>query len=285
MTVCSAPVGPASTDKVSGPAATVFSVKATGSSWHRVLGLIVYVRVFVSISTLNRACSHERKVWLRVSWHHPFKFTSVFGEGREAVDVEFCTCAGRIRHTFPRSIAEHHPTDSPTKRNSTPPPAETMKPVLEAKVNGRLAQLWPAPFCPVLCQPLFFIYVSQTCQKKLSAATDPTYPNGSERKPRTHLLTSKGMVLFARFTGGFLEKKCYKQQGTIQLSSLLPVVHRYRADVSLGRFAKPDWPRATSCSLWFCFRKARGIVFWLVCELEVKYYSTSAVFWDKIQKI
>lgn len=138
----------------------------------------------------------------------------LFWGGEGAVDVEFCTCAGSIRHTFPRSIAEHHPTDSPTKRNSTPPPAETLKPVRETKVNDRLAQLWPAPFCPVLCQPLFFIHVLQACQKKLSAATDPTYPNGSERKPRTHLLTSKGMVLFARFTGGWvLEKKMLQARG------------------------------------------------------------------------
>lgn len=60
---------------------------------------------------------------------------------------------------------------------------------------------------------VFHLRLTDLSKKKLSAATDPTYPNGSERKPRTHLLTSKGMVLFARFTGGFLEKKMLQATG------------------------------------------------------------------------
>lgn len=39
----------------------------------------------------------------------------------------------------------------------------------------------------------------------------------------------------------------YRQQPQ-QLDATLPVIHRYRADVSLGRFAKADWLKATSCS-------------------------------------
>lgn len=62
--------------------------------------------------------------------------------------------------------------------------------------------------------------------------------------PHTHLLTSKGMMS-AGFSG-WMNEQNYNQRNIIKLSSLLPAVHRYRADVSLGRFARADWLRATS---------------------------------------
>lgn len=166
----------------------------------------------MSISTLNRTCSHERKVWLRVSWHHPLKFTSVFWGGRGAVDVELCTCAGRIRHTFPRSIAGRASSShrlankkklhTPSRRDTEARPWDQSERVLGTTLTRSIL---PCALPAVIIHPRLTDLSKK--KKKLSAATDPTYPNGSERKPRTHLLTSKGMVLFARFTGGFLGGK------------------------------------------------------------------------------
>lgn len=173
---------------------------------------------------------------LTVNWHHALKFR---------MDVEICTCAGRnpdknsSEHTW-ASLAR------PAKHSPTP---GTMKPI-HPKHETRLLELWVAH---LWAMNRYFIQSSQTATPPLTAA--PSYPHQNERKPRTHLLTSKGMVAarFYRRTSG----QSYNQRGTIQLSSMLPVVRRYRADVSLGRFAKDDWLRATSCSLWFFFRRNR----------------------------
>lgn len=89
------------------------------------------------------------------------------------------------------------------------------------------------------------------------AAAQLSQADTKERKPRTHLLTSKGMMM-CTLNGGISGQSW--SHGPPHSSVALPVVHWYRADVSLGRFAKSDWLGATSCSAWFCFLRELGIV-------------------------
>lgn len=74
-----------------------------------------------------------------------------------------------------------------------------------------------------------------------------TQMNGSPYSPPN--IERHDVCTFNRGISG----QSYTQRTTIQLGATLPVVHRYRADVSLGRFAQADWLRATSCSPWFYF--------------------------------
>lgn len=86
-------------------------------------------------------------------------------------------------------------------------------------------------------------------QPELSHKMRPPYSQiiiqtQTDRKLCTHLLTSKGMM-FKSLTKGQKENK-----GLLcSLFLMLPVVHLYRADVSLGRFAEADWLKATSSFL------------------------------------
>ena len=121
----------------------------------------------------------------------------------------------------------------------TPRPQATMWSI-HARREVAVPRMWLAPHRPLI-HPL---------QTQLTdwptPATDPSTAEPSEGKPRTHLLTSKGMVEAGRSEGG--GRRTRLQTARI-CSSTLPLVHRYRVDVSLGRFAQAHWRRATSCSM------------------------------------
>lgn len=176
--------------------------------------------------------------------------------------MEICTCAGRSPG---KGFCEH--TWASLRRPSKPPIAPQRCPLI-----SNVTHHWYNFGSLIYGRCLANRYFIQSSQTANHPPRRPPCPALSERKPRTHLLTSKGMM-FSGFTEG-ISGQSYRLWGTIQLSSVLPVVHRYRADVSLGRFATPDWLTTISCSLWFFFRRERCIMLlaskYLIC-LKLKW--------------
>lgn len=166
---------------------------------------------------------------------------------------EICTCAGReLRH---QTLWTYLSITPPTRQ----------------KLYSRARQC--SPFMPTVkhCCYNFESLIRRRCFATPLIHPELPDPLNLPSRHRPHITEPEGkeapysppnierhdVCTFDRGISG----QSYRQQATIRLSSMLPVVHRYRADVSLGRFAKADWLRATSGSLWFYFRRERCIVF------------------------
>lgn len=216
MTVSSAPVGPVSTDKVSGLAATVFRCEG----YRRFMALSVRTHFLRPSLCVDIYVKQSLQPWEKSvaegELTSPIQIHVCFLGREGAVDVEFCTCAGRIRHTFPRSIAEHHPTDLPTKRNSTPLPPRHWSPSMRPKWTTAWHNFDPLHFAPCFASRYFSSTSHRLVKKKkLSAATDPTTSLRTEVKGSPVLTSSrrKAWCCLRVSLGGFWRKKMLHATG------------------------------------------------------------------------
>lgn len=128
---------------------------------------------------------HPRQHCCDNKWNYALKLlylVSHLGSNRK----EICTCAGRNPHKSSVIIPEHHPY-RPDNYSTQP---ATMWPIHAKRYDSN----------SLISRRCFHQPVdSNTALRLQRRAAVALYLNPNERKPRTHLLTSKGMM-FARLT-------------------------------------------------------------------------------------
>lgn len=193
-------------------------------------------------------------------WRHSFEFTLGFLGGERMLKRAHAQLDSGIRRAAHESVAEHRSTVKEKKGRikALPPSSETVKPIHETNVNN----FWhnfdpsspppppPAPPYPRLPRKLR----DALLRRRTLASPAPEWKEASYSPPNIERHGAGALH------GGVLawgEKTQARGDHSVLLSATgCSSVPGWR-QLSLGRFAKADWCKATSALLWFCFRRAR----------------------------